>query len=161
MADRVAVLSQGRLEQFGSPSDVYDRPQTLFVNTFVGADQSHAGHAGVGRSRPARRSRLDAGAEIIARPAAEVDGGRRPRHRLHPAGASAVRRPTMPASPAWSRWRCRSARPIVHEVTHRRRLGREDSAAARFGDDAPAGERHRGARRAARAALATVFPASL
>ena len=37
MADRVAVLSQGRLEQFGSPSDVYDRPQTLFVNTFVGS----------------------------------------------------------------------------------------------------------------------------
>ena len=36
MADRVAVLSQGQLEQFGSPSDVYDRPQTLFVNTFVG-----------------------------------------------------------------------------------------------------------------------------
>ena len=36
MADRVAVLSHGKLEQFGSPSDVYDRPQTLFVNTFVG-----------------------------------------------------------------------------------------------------------------------------
>ena len=27
MADRVAVMGQGRLEQFGSPSDVYDRPQ--------------------------------------------------------------------------------------------------------------------------------------
>ena len=37
MADRVAVLSQGQLEQFGSPSDIYDRPQTLFVNTFVGS----------------------------------------------------------------------------------------------------------------------------
>ncbi len=48
MADRVAVLSQGHLEQFGTPSDVYDRPQTMFVNTFVGLDESHAGHAGGG-----------------------------------------------------------------------------------------------------------------
>src|SRR5207245_9267645 len=37
MADRVAVLSHGKLEQFGSPSALYDRPQTLFVNTFVGS----------------------------------------------------------------------------------------------------------------------------
>ena len=37
MADRVAVLSEGRLEQFASPTDVYDKPQSFFVNTFVGA----------------------------------------------------------------------------------------------------------------------------
>jgi len=36
MADRVAVFNQGRLEQFATPSEVYDRPRTLFVNTFVG-----------------------------------------------------------------------------------------------------------------------------
>jgi putative spermidine/putrescine transport system ATP-binding protein len=36
MSDRIAVLSQGRLEQFGTPSQIYDRPETLFVNTFVG-----------------------------------------------------------------------------------------------------------------------------
>src|SRR5207244_11597760 len=33
MADRIAVLRQGRLEQFGSPADIYDRPRSLFVNT--------------------------------------------------------------------------------------------------------------------------------
>jgi putative spermidine/putrescine transport system ATP-binding protein len=37
MADRVAVFNQGRLEQFGAPSQIYDQPRTLFVNTFVGA----------------------------------------------------------------------------------------------------------------------------
>ncbi len=37
MADRVAVFNQGRLEQFGTPSDIYDKPASLFVNTFVGA----------------------------------------------------------------------------------------------------------------------------
>ncbi|MDQ8021232.1 MAG: ABC transporter ATP-binding protein [Moraxellaceae bacterium] len=36
MSDRVAVLSRGRLEQFGTPTAVYDRPETLFVNQFVG-----------------------------------------------------------------------------------------------------------------------------
>ena len=36
MADRVAVLNAGRLEQFAPPTDVYDRPETLFVNSFVG-----------------------------------------------------------------------------------------------------------------------------
>src|SRR5712672_2338841 len=32
MADRVAVLNRGRLEQFGTPSEVYDTPCSLFVN---------------------------------------------------------------------------------------------------------------------------------
>jgi putative spermidine/putrescine transport system ATP-binding protein len=36
MADRVAVLNGGVLEQVGTPIDVYDRPRSLFVNTFVG-----------------------------------------------------------------------------------------------------------------------------
>ncbi|MFN7779230.1 MAG: ABC transporter ATP-binding protein [Betaproteobacteria bacterium] len=36
MADRVAVLSHGRLEQFAGPTEIYDRPATLFVNRFVG-----------------------------------------------------------------------------------------------------------------------------
>ena len=37
MADRVAVFNQGRIQQAGSPEDVYDRPETPFVADFVGA----------------------------------------------------------------------------------------------------------------------------
>ncbi|MGD0561032.1 MAG: ABC transporter ATP-binding protein [Streptosporangiaceae bacterium] len=37
MSDRVAVLSGGRIEQLGTPEDVYDRPATRFVAEFVGA----------------------------------------------------------------------------------------------------------------------------
>jgi putative spermidine/putrescine transport system ATP-binding protein len=37
MADRVAVMSRGNIEQVSSPTEIYDRPQTLFVNQFVGA----------------------------------------------------------------------------------------------------------------------------
>jgi len=36
MADRVAVLNGGHLEQFAAPSAIYDNPRSLFVNTFVG-----------------------------------------------------------------------------------------------------------------------------
>jgi putative spermidine/putrescine transport system ATP-binding protein len=86
MADRVAVLSQGRLEQFGSPSDVYDRPQTLFVNTFVGSTNRMPGTL-VAADGTGAKVRLDAGGEIIARPATSglTDGGRvtvcvRPEH---------------------------------------------------------------------------------
>ncbi|WP_314945087.1 ABC transporter ATP-binding protein [Bradyrhizobium cosmicum] len=85
MADRVAVLSHGKLEQFGSPSDVYDRPQTLFVNTFVGSSNRMPGVV-VSADRTAAKVRLDAGAEIIARPASSLsEGGRvtvciRPEH---------------------------------------------------------------------------------
>jgi multiple sugar transport system ATP-binding protein len=36
LADRIAVLHSGKIEQIGSPSDIYDRPRTRFVGGFVG-----------------------------------------------------------------------------------------------------------------------------
>jgi putative spermidine/putrescine transport system ATP-binding protein len=36
MSDRIVVMSTGRIEQIGSPSDVYFRPKTQFVASFVG-----------------------------------------------------------------------------------------------------------------------------
>lgn len=36
MSDRIAVMSRGRVRQIGAPADIYDRPQNLFVSTFVG-----------------------------------------------------------------------------------------------------------------------------
>jgi ABC-type Fe3+/spermidine/putrescine transport system ATPase subunit len=37
MSDMIAVMSKGRIEQFGSPEDVYLRPATPFVAGFLGA----------------------------------------------------------------------------------------------------------------------------
>jgi ABC-type sugar transport system ATPase subunit len=37
MGDRIAVMSQGRLEQVGTPIEIYERPATLFVAGFVGS----------------------------------------------------------------------------------------------------------------------------
>jgi putative spermidine/putrescine transport system ATP-binding protein len=36
VADRIAVMNQGKVEQFDSPVAVYDQPRTLFVNGFIG-----------------------------------------------------------------------------------------------------------------------------
>lgn len=37
LGDRIAVLNAGRLEQIGTPDDVYNRPRSEFVATFLGA----------------------------------------------------------------------------------------------------------------------------
>src|SRR5439155_7319049 len=36
MSDRIAVMNEGRIEQLGSPTDLYDRPANRFVAGFVG-----------------------------------------------------------------------------------------------------------------------------
>ncbi len=36
MSDRLAVFNQGRIEQIGSPAEVYERPATAFVAGFIG-----------------------------------------------------------------------------------------------------------------------------
>ncbi len=37
MADSLAVFSEGRIAQIGTPADIYDRPATRFVADFVGS----------------------------------------------------------------------------------------------------------------------------
>jgi putative spermidine/putrescine transport system ATP-binding protein len=49
MSDRVAVFRDGRIEQLGSPLEVYDRPANRFVGEFIGDSNFFAG-----RMDPAR-----------------------------------------------------------------------------------------------------------
>jgi multiple sugar transport system ATP-binding protein len=37
MADRIAVMDAGRVEQIGSPQEIYDRPASMFVADFIGS----------------------------------------------------------------------------------------------------------------------------
>ncbi|GEK80691.1 ABC transporter ATP-binding protein [Agrococcus baldri] len=39
MGDRVVVMNQGRIEQVGTPRELYDEPETLFVASFIGSPQ--------------------------------------------------------------------------------------------------------------------------
>ncbi|HEX9043565.1 MAG TPA: ABC transporter ATP-binding protein [Candidatus Limnocylindrales bacterium] len=45
MSDRLAVFSRGRIEQIGSPAEVYEHPATRFVAGFVGTSNLLAGEA--------------------------------------------------------------------------------------------------------------------
>jgi len=51
LADRVAVMSKGRLQQVGAPLDIYNRPQNVFVAGFLGNPSMNlvAAHAEAGR----------------------------------------------------------------------------------------------------------------
>ncbi|MXP20980.1 sulfate ABC transporter ATP-binding protein [Gordonia sp. HNM0687] len=37
VSDRIAVLNRGRIEQVGTPDDLYDRPANVFVASFLGS----------------------------------------------------------------------------------------------------------------------------
>lgn len=37
MADRIVVMNSGNIEQIGSPMELYDAPQSLFVAGFIGS----------------------------------------------------------------------------------------------------------------------------
>jgi ABC-type Fe3+/spermidine/putrescine transport system ATPase subunit len=60
LGDRVAVLSDGRLHQVGTPEELYERPATRFVAGFVGRASALAGtYAGE------ERVRIEAGEETV------------------------------------------------------------------------------------------------
>jgi spermidine/putrescine transport system ATP-binding protein len=43
MSDRIAVMNAGNVDQIGSPTDIYDRPATVFVANFIGQANLWAG----------------------------------------------------------------------------------------------------------------------
>ena len=59
MADTVAVMNAGRIEQMGPPAELYDLPRTAFVANFLGQSNLVRGHGRVRRRR--RRDGVDAG----------------------------------------------------------------------------------------------------
>ena len=117
MADRVCVMRAGRIEQIGTPSDVYYRPASEYVARFFGDNNVIPGRIA---RRPARSrrwwrrrsaalpaaGRLDAGAGSVSHPRRAAGGdpdrafrrgdqpgeGARPRHRVRGADDADLRR---------------------------------------------------------------------
>jgi putative spermidine/putrescine transport system ATP-binding protein len=63
VADRIAVMNKGQVEQFDTPVAIYDRPQTLFVNGFIGTTNLMNGKVAALRNGTATVA-LDAGASL-------------------------------------------------------------------------------------------------
>jgi putative spermidine/putrescine transport system ATP-binding protein len=80
MSDRIAVFNKGRIEQVGSPVDVYERPATEFVAGFVGTSnllrgavaEQLVGRTGTFTVRPEKIRIVDA-ATVANAPAATTD----------------------------------------------------------------------------------------
>ncbi|MGI9415362.1 MAG: ABC transporter ATP-binding protein [Hyphomicrobiales bacterium] len=81
MSDRIAVMNAGRLQQFGTPDEVYRRPANRFVAEFIGTpsmnltegevtDDGHSFHAGsfVQRLDPSRFDLTPGPATLGVRP---------------------------------------------------------------------------------------------
>ena len=83
VADRIAVLNKGRIEQVGSPTEVYDSPANAFVMSFLGAVSVAERNPGA----PARHS---------GRPQSRHGDRRRP--------TAACRRPVSSAPPSTESW---------------------------------------------------------
>jgi ABC-type Fe3+/spermidine/putrescine transport system ATPase subunit len=49
IADRIAVMNNGRIEQIGTPAEIYDAPQTRFVADFIGTSNLLDGRIEAGR----------------------------------------------------------------------------------------------------------------
>ena len=85
MADKIVVLSAGKIEQVGSPLELYHRPNNLFVAGFIGSPKMNFLKVQVSSAEGAAVVRLP-GADIsipthgASVPAGEVTFGLRPEH---------------------------------------------------------------------------------
>ena len=157
MSTRVAVFNDGRIEQVGSPLEVYERPTTAFVAGFVGtanllddaASQRLLGRPGEHAVRPERVRLAPAGAGDGEREVGRHRGRRavprrgrpcprRPRRR-RPADCASVPSGHADASP-WATGPSRLARrrrSTARPIRHRRGRPHDPDPIAPVADGAP------------------------
>jgi len=77
MADRIVVLRAGRVEQVGTPLDLYNRPANRFVAGFIGSPQMNfVGASAEPAGTDGQQVKLDAGDSAAS--AARFDGLSKP-----------------------------------------------------------------------------------
>ncbi len=88
LADRIVVLAAGRIEQVGTPMELYEQPDNLFVAGFIGSPKMNFIAAEVVSANADQAVvRLSTGAQVVcnvdaarARPGDKVSLGIRPEH---------------------------------------------------------------------------------
>jgi multiple sugar transport system ATP-binding protein len=101
VADRVAVMRKGRIEQIGTPEEIYSDPRRLFVAAFVGIPRMNLLQAAV-YAQPEVRTVIDLGTQTLELPWSD------PRARIlaghhtegSPSGSARTRSPSRPAQSA-------------------------------------------------------------
>jgi putative spermidine/putrescine transport system ATP-binding protein len=91
LSDRIAVFNEGKIEQVGTPHELYESPATLFVARFLGESNLLTGHA---HGTDAGSIVVEGGATLRGPSTGKVQAGQpcvlvlRPEHlRLGPAGS--------------------------------------------------------------------------
>ncbi len=74
MADRIVVMHDGRIEQIGTPLELYDHPDNLFVAQFIGSPAMNVLNGKVGRTGGSRTSKPRAGSGGRCSPVPAADG---------------------------------------------------------------------------------------
>lgn len=118
LSDRIAVMRDGRIDQFDTPRELFERPRTPFVADFLGAANFLPGTVQQQTSEQTL-VRLDAGGLLKARPQAGAEEpGYEPRS--SPAGSGCAR-PATGSVPGPSRrsptWEPSSASPSARRAT--------------------------------------------
>jgi multiple sugar transport system ATP-binding protein len=85
MADKIAVMNNGVIEQFGTPREIYDRPRSMFVADFMGSPPMnflsfHAGLAAGDRCIIIRGANVGVPEILESRPPSDLALGVRPEH---------------------------------------------------------------------------------
>jgi spermidine/putrescine transport system ATP-binding protein len=78
MADRIAVMNAGRIEQLGTPDELYERPRTTFVAGFLGVSNLLRGSAGADGSVRVEGIEVQVAPEALAGMTGPVAVGIRP-----------------------------------------------------------------------------------
>jgi multiple sugar transport system ATP-binding protein len=85
MADKIVVMRDGRVEQIGSPLDLYDNPDNTFVAAFIGSPSMNLVHGKIGTKGGTKCFVSDTGLALPVPETAPEDGtdviyGIRPEH---------------------------------------------------------------------------------
>ena len=99
ISDRILLLNNGKIEQQGTPQEMYGSPNTLFTAEFMGSNNRLSGKVAELRDGQAR---IEGAGWALGQGRARTD--RRPgRHRRDPGGTGARR--TIPTAITWNcRW---------------------------------------------------------
>jgi spermidine/putrescine transport system ATP-binding protein len=74
MSDRIAVMSQGKIQQLGAPLEIYERPVNRFVADFIG-DTNFVTATIDGQAGDYVRCRCGGGLDLLASPISGVASG--------------------------------------------------------------------------------------
>ena len=83
LSDRIAVMNEGKFLQIGTPDEIYETPQTVFVASFMGASNIFSGKV-VSQKNGLIELKTQNGSRIYAPAAEDINGDEVAEFSIHP-----------------------------------------------------------------------------